>query len=217
MIVPKRALSWIKLHRTAASGDIALAYTQMILVDYDELIKGHWLPESCSDILDIGCGMAGIDVLLYRHYGKPFLFLLDGDGQVESRADKINFHPEGMKPFNDMAAMKELLELNKVDLGQVFTLPIGYEGDPRRVDLCISLLSWGWHYPVKTYLDLVCRCLRPGGRLILDLRAGMGGERDLANAGFELIGTVRSGPKGSRLCYHLRGDPTPERESSVFS
>lgn len=217
MIIPKSALPWIQLHRTAASGDIALAYTRMILIDYDELIKGHWLPESCNDILDIGCGMAGIDVLLYRHYGKPLLFLLDGDGQVESQADKINFHPEGMKPFNDMAAMKALLSANGIDLERVFTLPIGYEGASGQVDLCISLLSWGWHYPVKTYLDLVCRCLRPGGRLILDLRVGVGGERDLADAGFELIGTIRSGPKGSRLCYWLKGEPAHELESSVFS
>ncbi len=217
MIIPESALPWIQLHRTAASGDIALAYTRMILIDYDELIKGRWLPERCSDILDIGCGMAGIDVLLYRHYGKPLLFLLDGDGQVESQADKINFHPEGMEPFNDMKAMLHLLEANGVDVERVFMLPIAYDGDHPGCDLCISLLSWGWHYPVGTYLDLVCRCLRPGGRLILDLRAGQGGERALADAGFELIGTVRSGPKGSRLCYHLRGEPTPELESSVFS
>ncbi len=215
MIIPESALPWIKLHRTAASGDIAVAYTRMVLIDYDELI--NWLPEKCSDILDIGCGAAGIDVLLYRHYGKPRLFLLDGDGQVESQADKINFHPEGMKPFNDMAAMKELLLSNAVDMEHVFTLPIGYEGASGRVDLCISLLSWGWHYPVKTYLDFVYRCMRPGGRLILDLRAEQGGERALADAGFELIGTVRSGPKGSRLCYHLKGELTSELESSVFS
>ncbi len=213
MIIPESALPWVQLHRTGASGDVATAYTEVVVRDYDEFIKGPWLPESCKDILDIGCGMAGIDVLLYRHYDKPRLVLLDGDGQVENHEDKINFHPEGMKPFNDMAAMKELLSANAVDLEQVFTLPIGYEGASSRIDLCISLLSWGWHYPVNTYLDLVCRCMRPGGRLILDLRAGQGGERDLADAGFELIGVIRGGPKGSRLCYRFKA----ELESSIFS
>ena len=33
-----------------------------------------------------------------------------------------------------------------------------------------SICSWGHHYPIETYLDLVCRCLRRGGTLIVDLR-----------------------------------------------
>ncbi len=230
MIVPESALPWIQLHRTAVTnirkdlggsfirlGDIGAAYTRMILIDYDEMIKGHWLPETCNAILDIGCGMAGIDVLLYRHYVEPRLFLLDGDGQVESQADKINFHPEGMKPFNDMAVMKELLSVNGVDEEKVSPLPIAYQGSLIHVDLCISLLSWGWHYSVGTYLDLVRHSLRPGGRLILDVRAGQGGERALADAGFELLGAIRSGPKGSRLCYRIKGESAQELDSSVFS
>jgi len=37
------------------------------------------LPELCSTVLDIGCGVGGIDVLLHRHYApaQPDFFLLD--------------------------------------------------------------------------------------------------------------------------------------------
>lgn len=38
------------------------------------------------------------------------------------------------------------------------------------LDLVISLVSWGFHFPVSTYLDQVHDLLREGGRLILDLR-----------------------------------------------
>ena len=39
-------------------------------------------------------------------------------------------------------------------------------------DVMISLLSWGFHYPVSTYSDLAVRSLRSGGTLILDVRKG---------------------------------------------
>ena len=41
-------------------------------------IRG-FLPENCSNVLDIGCGVAGIDVLLNEHYinNKVDFYLLD--------------------------------------------------------------------------------------------------------------------------------------------
>jgi len=43
------------------------------------------------------------------------------------------------------------------------------------IDVVISLISWGFHYPVETCLDRVHEMLNPGGRLILDVRKQTGG------------------------------------------
>ncbi len=203
MIVPKRALSWIKLHRTAVTGDVGDAYGQMIQRDFDEMSVGRWIPDQCASVLDIGCGMAGIDVHLFDHYDSPTLNLLDGSAQAQGGGAEINFHEEGMQPFNDMGVTQELLTANGISPGHVVMWPVGHDAEPIPCDLCISLLSWGWHYPVEAYLDLVKRSLRPGGRLILDLRSGMGGERALADVGFELISVRHSGIKGTRSCLKL--------------
>jgi hypothetical protein len=41
-------------------------YCEDILIEY-ETIKEH-LPQTCQNILYIGCGMAGIDIFLFKHY-----------------------------------------------------------------------------------------------------------------------------------------------------
>ena len=35
------------------------------------------------------------------------------------------------------------------------------------VDLIYSHMSWGFHYPLETYLDAAAEILKPSGRLIL--------------------------------------------------
>ena len=43
---------------------------------------------------------------------------------------------------------------------------------PREMDLVVSLISWGFHYPLSTYLDQVYGLLKTRGHLIIDLRHG---------------------------------------------
>ena len=40
------------------------------------------------------------------------------------------------------------------------------------VDLVYSHMSWGFHYPVSTYADAAFTALKPGGIMLLSLRAG---------------------------------------------
>ena len=42
-------------------------------------------------------------------------------------------------------------------------------------DVVISIISWGFHYPVSTYLEDVHEALVPGGVAILDIRNGTDG------------------------------------------
>ena len=215
MIVPDSAVPWIKLHRTAALGDTKSAYARLIREDYDELDK--WLPARCGSVLDIGCGLAGIDAYLYERYGAPALNLLDGTGQVEDVGQRINYHDEGMRPFNDMLAARELLTANGVDPKDIHEWPVGHSGDAIPCDLCVSLLSWGWHYPVGAYLDLAWWSVAEGGRLILDVRSGQGGEDALEGRGFKRLGVVRQTNKGARLCWERPAtDGAKGFQSSVF-
>ncbi len=46
---------------------------------------------------------------------------------------------------------------------------------PTSVHLVLSLLSWGFHYPVHIYLDQVYQLPSPDGIVILDVRKGTDG------------------------------------------
>lgn len=151
--------------------------------DHEYESIGSALPQQCSAILDIGCGIGGIDVLLHRHYaaaGSTF-FMLDKT-HVE---DSIYYGFESNAAFyNSLEVAKEVLTANGVASANIKLIHatddnrIEIDG---RIDLVVSLLSWGFHYPVKTYLQRVYELLRPGGHLILDLRHGTDGEAAIRN------------------------------------
>jgi SAM-dependent methyltransferase len=140
------------------------------------------LPQPCLRVLDIGCGIAGIDLLLYRHLegGLESLHLLDRTA-VAPRVF-YGFRSAGAF-YNSLSVARRLLVSNGVPDDIIHTMEVGedlripMEGP---LDLVISLISWGFHYPVETYLEQAHALLRAGGRLILDVRKGQGGEQQIA-------------------------------------
>jgi SAM-dependent methyltransferase len=194
LTVPDAALPYIEMHRTHLTGDLKQRYAEDVAQDY-EMMKPH-LPERAAAMLDIGCGMAGIDVLLWRHYGNPIVNLLDGTGHTDVR---VLFH-QNMSPYNSMRVARRLLEDNGIAAESI----VEWAPDPAlklpSCDLVLSLLSWGFHDPVTTYLPLVEHCLRPGGRLILDVRKGFGGLEALDQR-LRRVAVLSSTIKADRACY----------------
>jgi SAM-dependent methyltransferase len=190
--VPGEAIPYIRLHRTNLEGNIAARYAEAVAEDFKGMTP--YLPPAIDALLDIGCGMAGIDVLFWREYC-PRLFLLDGNGMTEVRT---GFH-ERMGYYNSLPIARRLLEMNGVPPEHISTAL------PERCDLVISLFSWGFHYPVSTYLPLVRRVLRPGGRLILDICKRHDGRAELAED-FEPVGVLDSVGTAERVCFERRSD-----------
>ncbi len=130
-----------------------------------------YLPQKVSAILDIGCGVAGIDALLYRHYlhQDPEMYLID----KTEMPNKIyySYNEKGCY-YNSLDISKNILTMNGVPPRKIFLEEarenkIGFN---QRFDLVISLLSWGFHYPLSTYLDEVYEKMSSGGVLIIDVR-----------------------------------------------
>lgn len=180
---------------------VAAGYSRMIRDDY-EMIRPH-LPERAERILDIGCGIAGLDVLLHAHYrgagAAPELCLLDRTDVSVPRygfADRDEF-------YNALELSRRVLVGSGVPASAIRILDVGRgDGVPEGpLDLVVSIASWGFHYQISTYLDEVHRELRPGGRLILDVRLGVGQREQLEQRFHDVatIGTVWDG-KAERVC-----------------
>lgn len=142
------------------------------------LIKKH-LPASPDNILDIGCGVAGIDIMLHKHYivtaKNPHFYLLD-KSEINS---KVYYGIEKKAAYyNSLDIAKRLLMANGVKESHIHTQEV--TGSPLfpgvQFDLVISLISWGFHYPVSTYLEEVYNSLSTGGALIIDVRKETEGE-----------------------------------------
>lgn len=159
---------------------IAQMYYSDLQLTFDNIKP--YLPLKAEKILDIGSGMAGIDLLLAKYYNYSIdIYLLDKEGV----SDKIvaGFHQDQSKfaYYNSFSLAREFLESNGLPASRVNTINIGAEPFPttERFELIVSLLSWGFHYPVDTYIEDVYRSLHENGVLILDIRKRTDGEKKL--------------------------------------
>ena len=159
------------------ASDPVLAYQNQALKDYVSVKQFLPLPQRAPTvILDIGCGVAGIDVYLYRWYaGECHLHLLDGDefnpserGGYRARTVFRNTHDatERMLLENDVPLSR--FTLHEALRDRPTTTISGLSG----VELVISLRSWGFHYPIEAYLQTVGGLMAPDATLIVDARAG---------------------------------------------
>lgn len=166
------------------------------------------LPPLPCTFLDIGCGLGGIDVLLHRHYnGHAKIHLLDKDG-----ISKIyyGFEPEAAF-YNNAGLTLTFMADNGVPSSAVTFHNSDGDGFPKNIkfDLILSLISWGFHYPVDTYLESAAHTLSPHGRIILDVRQGTGGEEQLKK--YFKIMAIEENSKRKRIVA-IKDSPSNSRD-----
>jgi SAM-dependent methyltransferase len=158
------------------------------------------LPPTCSQLLDIGCGVAGIDVLLDRHYAaqQPHLHLLD---RTQINSSVYYLFEKQPAFYNSLEAARTLLLSNGIADERIHLLVANASGGiatRERMDLVVSLLSWGFHFPVDTYCQQVWERLRPSGVVILDVRKGSNG-MDVLRASFGSVDVLCEDQKMQRV------------------
>jgi len=177
-----------------------------IKAEYEEDLRGEYasirefLPGRCSALLDIGCGVAGIDVFLARHYQDqgPRICLLD-----RTRTETQVFYGFKNKGafYNSLEVARSLLVANGVASSAIQLVEATDNNDINvsgKVDLVISLISWGFHYPVETYLHKAHEVLTDAGRLIIDVRKGTTG-MDALRSTFARVDVILDTPKFQRI------------------
>jgi SAM-dependent methyltransferase len=164
----------------------------------------EYLPDTCSRVLDIGCGVAGIDVLIDRHFAdcSADLHLLD-KSHVE-RSVFYMFH-ERAAFHNSLEIARLLLASNGIQRDRIHLHEASGDNDidvPEEFDLVISLLAWGFHFPVETYINRVAETLNDQGVVILDVRKGTNGMRVLQEH-FGQIKCIKDSEKFTRIAARL--------------
>lgn len=151
---------------------------------------------SFNSVLDIGCGLAGIDVLIAKQFGVRRFHLLDGDGSGEK---KTGFNVEAMQPWDDVSRGVLFFNSNTSDDIECFS---HNESDPLDfcVDLVISSRALAHHFPVDPYIERIKACLCLGGHLILDIRNNTDGKDVLEQHGFVFTQNI---PDKSLKCMRM--------------
>lgn len=127
-----------------------------------------------TDVLDIGCGIGGINVLFWQKLkGNVELSLMD-----KTRTDAIYYGFKSDAAFyNDFGLTGAFLVANGVDRKKISFYEAGkghITAIGKKFHLIVSLISWGFHYPLDYYLEEALAALKSDGCIILDLRTGSG-------------------------------------------
>jgi SAM-dependent methyltransferase len=173
-------------------------------LNYFQLIKPQ-IPTACRRVLDIGCGIGLLDLLIYRSARgkKPTLYMFD------KSVDPATFSTPGIAPtgFNERYVFTSSLEqsarflrLNGVSDDDIVPCEVGAwkirNGGP--FDLIFSRKSWGFHYPLTEYLAEVALSLDEQGVLITDVRTGQGAEEQLHKY-FSYVDVLEHGRKSALM------------------
>lgn len=147
-------------------------------------------------VADIGCGYGFFDLFVARDLGAEVLLI---DLEANERRH-FGFRAEGAA-YASLAVARRMLEANGVPAQAIATL------NPRDtapetagpVDLAVSFLSCGFHYPVDPYLAFLRDALVPGGTAIFDLRQTTAAEQVARLAAFGDLTDLPAPPKARRV------------------
>jgi SAM-dependent methyltransferase len=198
----KRLYRWyiLRIAPRTNSRRLSASYTAQLADELEEMRPS--LPASPGAILDIGCGIGGIDALVYRHYADrgdpPELYLVDKSGI--SPEIVYSFHTKAAH-YNSFALARELLTGNGVPDQRIHMIEADdfERTEVPPVGLALSTFALGFHFPVETYLDRVYDLLHPGGVLITDIRHRTDGLESMRRC-FGDLSVISSDEEKSRAC-----------------
>lgn len=192
LIIPDECIPYIRYQHSRFNAD-KVPDPQEAKRRYAALIHEYFLgmephfPARVDTIIEVGCGLAAIEVFIKRKFPAAHLTLLDGDTVTREGGGGYSDNPD---VYNSRALTDMLLAANGVKADR--WLDIGTE-ELLQADLIMSMASWGLHYPFASY--------RADGFVICDLRRANEGKKIAAiqAAGGKSIFT---GPKYERMAWH---------------
>lgn len=158
LIIPDACIPFIRWQRSRFikskvpdDADVKRRYPEWVAEDFAGMEP--YLPDRVDSILEIGCGMAAIEVFLKRKYPDAHLSLLDGTGSNIVEQGKPAETGKGgwqdtLEPYNSREHTELLLAANGVTVD--CWIDIGTK-ERLEANLILSMASYGYHYPFTTY------------------------------------------------------------------
>ena len=131
----------------------------------------NFLPKDLKNIMDIGCGLGIIDILLNNFYKNKVNFYLLDKNKIDNKI-KYGFS-SNYESYNNLNETKNLLLKNEINSGQLNIFDVDRKIEiNEKMDLVISLKSMGYHYPVDIYIDFLKSCSNNKTIFIFDVSEG---------------------------------------------
>ena len=132
----------------------------------------NYITKDIKNWLDIGCGLGYINIPIFKKLSTGNIYLLD-KSKIETHKRITQFgSTKNFGFYNNLEFTKEFLMLNGIPDEKINLItPDSINNIDKKLDLIISLLSWGFHYPFDTYSDSVYNLLNDSGIIIIYCRS----------------------------------------------
>lgn len=147
-------------------------------------------------VADIGCGYALFDLFVARD-SKATVLLID----IEQNERRHFGYAEEGAAYANLEIARRFLEANGIAAKRIETLNPEREDltAAKPVDLAISFLSCGFHYPASTYATYFKDSVTAGGAVMLDLRAATAAAQLATLEGLGTVSDLPPPPKARRI------------------
>ena len=172
-------------------------------------IVDAYLNQPVGRLLDIGCGFAWQSRWFNEKYSTE-LWLLDGDASANATKSETasygnwNTDTDQLKFYHTFDVLNsKLQELGTKNYHLVNANNINIPNDVK-FDVITSWLSCGYHYPVKTYIELMKKHSHENTRIILDIRCKGTATNYIGVDGFEVVNVVSNTGGKKRACVEIK-------------
>lgn len=195
---------YITLQRNHKSFNEEMLTNTIRLQQKDIAVINSFLKRKPKNILDIGCGLGIYDLALHDFYGPGInYYLLDKTTQSDEEAKVFYGYRKQGAFYNNMDYTRSFLESNGIDSENINLLNVK-ETTPEtnalliekvpKLDLVISIISCGFHYPLSTYFDTIVQLLKDDGLLCFHCR-GLEENYPLVESKFHVLWPRRNAVK----------------------
>lgn len=125
------------------------------------------LPKGAK-ILDIGCGLAVVDLLLAQYIPDSVFYLLDIE-HYNFNKENYEYFSKNYQVYHSWQPIRDAIQTTGLDTER-FKFINPTDTWPEELDAITAYYSYCWHFPRETYWSKVLNHLRIGGKLVLDIR-----------------------------------------------
>ena len=121
-------------------------------------------------IVDLGCGLGRMSVYMnHMLSSEAMYYLADSTNSIDSV--KYGWNPEPAF-YNDLSITEEFCKINGLDNFKVVDITKGELDELKDIDLVMSFMSVGFHYPIEGYINQLLNITSDNAIMIFGIRKG---------------------------------------------
>jgi hypothetical protein len=167
-----------------------------------DIVANDFSKSEFVNILDVGCGIAGYhkSYLKLKTCPKVVLYLMDSS-DFNFKALRYG-HGESDRYYNSLSIAKSFLTQNSDSKNDIIKIEIKKdfpEQLPKNIDIIVSFISWGFHYSLELYWNILFDKMNSNSIMILDVRKESESSFFLSKQSNILSETISSNGKFNRI------------------